>query len=133
MSTLPLQLSDASGVPYYRQIVDQVGELIRSGRLAPEAQLPSVRDLSAQLLVSLITTRRAYADLEAAGLIVRRQGTGTFVADEIEAASREQAMAETRTRLGDAVAAGRRLGLADDDLETLFNEVLREEGTSDGR
>jgi GntR family transcriptional regulator len=133
VSTLPLQLSDASGVPYYRQIVDQVGELIRSGRLAPAAQLPSVRDLSAQLLVSLITTRRAYADLEAAGLIVRRQGTGTFVADEIEAASREQAVAETRSRLSDAVAAGRRLGLTDDDLETLFTEVLGEEGESDGR
>jgi DNA-binding transcriptional regulator YhcF (GntR family) len=45
LDRLPLELSDASGVPFYRQIVDQLAELIRSGRLAPEARLPSVRDL----------------------------------------------------------------------------------------
>ena len=84
MSSLPIRLSQASGVPYYRQVVDQMSELIRSGQLLPGAQLPSVRELSRQLLVSLITVRRSYADLEAAGLIVRRQGQGTFVAADVE-------------------------------------------------
>ena len=69
-SRLLVELSDASGLPFYRQIVDQLAELIRSGRLSPGSRLPSVRDLAGQLMVSLITTRRAYADLEAAGLIV---------------------------------------------------------------
>ena len=124
MSRPPIQLSDASGVPYYRQVVDQLAQLIHAGRLEPGAQLPSVRELSAQLLVSLITTRRAYAELEHAGLIVRRQGSGTFVAEEIEPASRERALADTRERLAQAIGFGRRSGLGDDDLARLFDETL---------
>ena len=55
VSRLSLELSDASGIPFYRQIVDQLAELIRSGRLGPGTRLPSVRDLAAQTMVSLIT------------------------------------------------------------------------------
>ena len=69
---LPLTLSEASGVPFYRQIVDQLSDLIDSGTLSPDQPLPSIRLLARQLLVSVITVRRAYADLEAAGLIDRR-------------------------------------------------------------
>ncbi len=92
MKTLPMSLSEATGVPFYRQVVDQVAELIRSGQLTAGSRLPSVRDLSRELLVSLITVRRAYADLEAAGLILRRQGQGTFVCEDVEAASRRRAL-----------------------------------------
>ena len=109
----PLQLSAASGVPFYRQIVDQVSAQVRSGELPPGATLPSVRQLSTDLLVSLITVRRAYADLEAAGLIVRRQGQGTFVTDAVDAAAREAALAEARAGLTAAVHRARRLGLDD--------------------
>ena len=70
MPILDLQLSNASGVPFYRQIVDQMADMIRAGILEPGARLASVRELALQLQVSLITVRRAYADLEAAGLIV---------------------------------------------------------------
>ena len=119
-----LELSDASGVPFYRQIVDQLAELIRSGRLAPGARLPSVRDLAAQLMVSLITTRRSYADLEAAGLIVRRQGQGTFVAEEPEGASREQALVEGRQLLTDSIVRARRLGLSADDIRRFVDKAL---------
>ncbi len=133
MDQLPLRLSDASGVPYYRQIVDQVAELIRSGRLAPGIQLPSVRELAGQLLVSLITTRRAYADLEAAGLLVRRQGSGTFVAEEVEMATREQALAEARGGLEDAVDRARRLGVDDGAIRRLVDDALAQGRTDDGR
>jgi GntR family transcriptional regulator len=128
---LPLRLSDASGIPYYRQIVDQTAELIRSGRLAPGSQLPSVRELASQLLVSLITTRRAYADLEAAGLLVRRQGSGTFVAEEVGTATREQALSEAQQALGDAVARARRLGVEDVAIRRLVEEALTMERTRD--
>lgn len=121
---LLLQLSDASGIPFYRQIVDQLAELIRSRRLAPGSRLPSVRDLAGQLMVSLITTRRAYADLEAAGLIVRRQGQGTFVADQPAGASREKAMDEARTVLTEAITRARRLGLSADDIRALIDKAL---------
>jgi GntR family transcriptional regulator len=124
VTTLPLKLSDATGVPYYRQIVDQIGQLIRSGQLVSGTQLPSVRDLAAQLLVSLITSRRAYADLEAAGLIQRRQGYGTFVAEEITMASREQALTEAREHLSNAVGHAQRLGLDQSEVRSVFDEVL---------
>jgi len=111
MSKLPLQLSQASGVPFYRQIVDQMSELIRAGQILPDMRLPSFRELAPQLLVSLITVRRAYADLEAAGLIVRRQGEGTFVASDVQGASRRQALGEARAQLEAAVTRARQLGL----------------------
>ena len=123
-SVLSLDLSEASGIPYYRQIVDQVAEMIRSGRLGPGTRLPSVRDLASQTMVSLITIRRSYADLEAAGLIQRRQGQGTFVADEIARASREQALSEVRQVLTEAVTRAGRLGLSKDDIRSLMNKTL---------
>jgi GntR family transcriptional regulator len=134
MDRLPLQLSSASGVPFYRQIVDQVAELIRSGQLAPGTRLPSFRELAPQLLVSLITVRRAYADLEQAGLIVRRQGQGTFVADDVEAMSKRHARAQARAQLAAAVGRARHLGLRGDALRQSIERLLAEEpqGEPDG-
>ena len=131
METLQFQLSDASGVPYYRQIVDQMSQLIRSGQLAPGDQLPSVRELTGQLLVSLITTRRAYSDLEAAGLIKKRQGHGTFVAEEIEMASHDQALEMTRDQLEQIVGDARRMGLKDDEIQDLFAGLIHKGGRHD--
>lgn len=111
MTPLPLQLSEASGVPFYRQIEEQIAGLIRSGALRPDEMLPSVRELAAQLLVSLITVRRAYADLEAAGLVVLRQGQGTFVAQA--PATPVEALAAAREILAQAVTRARQLGLDD--------------------
>ena len=127
MNLLPIQLSQASGVPFYRQVVDQVAQLIRSGVLEPDRQLPSVRELAAQLLVSLITVRRAYSDLEAAGLIVSRQGQGTFVAGDVQAASREQAWEEARARLAEVVAHARRLGIPPGELLQLLAGLVQPE------
>lgn len=124
MTTLPIALSAASGVPFYRQVTDQVAALIRSGRLPPGTLLPSVRDLAAQLMVSLITARRAYADLEAAGLAVRRQGQGTYVADEVEEAAVQRSLAEARALLGDAVRRARQLGLDPEGVEAEVRRAL---------
>jgi GntR family transcriptional regulator len=122
---LPVTLGDATGVPYYRQITDQVADLICSGRLTPGAPLPSVRALAGQLLVSLITTRRAYADLEAAGLVTSRQGQGTFVADDVARISRRVARDRARAALAQAVARARALGLTSEEVlahvRTLFD------------
>jgi len=128
---LPIRLSQASGVPFYRQIVDQLAGLIHSGQLEPDARLPSFRDLAPQLLVSLITVRRAYADLEAAGLIVRRQGQGTFVASEVEAASRERAVAQARAQLEAAVSRARQLGLRGAALRSFVDGLLAAEERQD--
>ena len=124
MDQLPITLSQASGVPFYRQIVDQTADLIRSGQLEAGAQLPSVRELAAQLLVSLITVRRAYSDLENAGLIVLRQGYGTYVADDVVAASRGQALSDARAGLAAAVGRARRLGLDLEAIRATLDELL---------
>jgi len=124
MDGLPIQLSQASGVPFYRQIVDQLAGLIRSGQLPPNARLPSFRELAPRLLVSLITVRRAYADLEAAGLIVCRQGQGTFVAGEIETASRRHALAEARALVEGALVRARQLGLRGEMLRAHVERLI---------
>jgi GntR family transcriptional regulator len=133
MDKLPIRLSQASGVPFYRQIVDQLAGLIRSGQLPPHTRLPSYRELAPQLLVSLITVRRAYADLEAAGLIACRQGQGTFVAGEIETASRRQALAEARALVEDALARAGQLGLRGEALRALIERRLEREAEPRGR
>ncbi len=110
MPRLAISLSEASGVPFYRQIVDQLAGLVRSGQLTAGTQLPSFRDLARDLVVSLITVRRAYAELETAGLVVRKQGQGTFVAPTVRAASktdiRKRARAVVRTALDEALKLG---------------------------
>lgn len=120
---LPIQLSDASGVPYYRQVIDQLAAQIRSGSLAVGAPLPSVRRLAVELKVSVITTRRAYADLEAAGLVVRRQGRGTFVAQAETDGWSDARAAELMT---DAVRKARELGLDDEALRAAFTAALED-------
>ena len=130
---LPLELSAASGVPFYRQIVDQIAGLIRSSQLPPGAQLPSFRDLAPQVRVSLITVRRAYADLEQAGLIVKRQGQGSFVADGVGAAARKLALQEARGQLAAAVVRARHLGLRGEDLRAHVDRLLAEEETGESR
>ena len=126
MDKLPIRLSQASGLPYYRQIVDQLSGLIHSRQLAPDTRLPSFRELAPQLLVSLITVRRAYADLEAAGLIVRRQGQGTFVASEVEGAARKRALAQARAALEGAFTSAQQLGLRGPALRAFVEKLLVE-------
>ncbi len=123
MTKPQIVLSEASGVPFYRQIVDQVAQMIRSGLMPPGERLPSVRELAGTLLVSLITVRRAYADLEVAGLIIRRQGYGTFVAEKIERSSRKQALAEVRAAFLDAFSLAKRLGVDEEDLKKIMDEL----------
>lgn len=129
MPPLPLQLRQASGVPFYRQLVDGVSDLIRGGQLAPGARLPSVRELATQLEVSLITIRRAYADLESAGLIVRRQGQGTFVSEDVGEAARLRAHTDATEGLTEAVVRAQALGLTASEITEIVDQTLTTEAT----
>ena len=82
-------LSAAAGGPLYMQIVDSLKREISEGRLQVGSALPSFRQLAEDLLVSVITVKRAYEELERDGIIYRRQGLGTFVADAAADRSRE--------------------------------------------
>ena len=77
---IEFKLDLKSGVPFYRQIVDQIRYGIASKRLLPGEQLPTVRDLAVQLEINPNTVRKAYSELEILGILDTQQGTGTFVA-----------------------------------------------------
>ena len=75
------RLDAHSGVPVYRQLIDQVQAGIASGALSPGAQLPTVRQVAVDLAINPNTVSRAYREMEIRGLLDTQQGTGTFVAD----------------------------------------------------
>jgi GntR family transcriptional regulator len=75
-----LRLDPSSGVPFYRQIIDQVLLAVADGRLPVGAQLPTVRQLAVDLSVNLNTVAKAYREMEIRGIVETQQGTGTFVA-----------------------------------------------------
>ena len=75
------QLNDHSGVPVYRQLIDQVQAAIASGALTAGDQLPTVRQVAVDLAINPNTVLRAYREMEIRGLLDSQQGTGTFIAD----------------------------------------------------
>ena len=74
-------LDTMSGVPFYRQIIDQIRFNIAQGRLRSGDQLPTVRALSVELQINMNTVSKAYTELEIQGILVTQQGTGTFISD----------------------------------------------------
>ncbi len=119
-------LSAASPKPFYEQIVDGIRREVGAGRLGPNAPLPSYRELAEDLLVSLITVKRAYEELERAGIIYRKQGVGTFVAEQGAARSRENKTEHTEALLREALREGREAGLRDEQIIETLRRLLRE-------
>ena len=88
---IEFKLDIKSGVPFYRQIVDQIRYGIASGHLLPGEQLPTVRDLAVRLEINPNTIRKSYSELEILGILDTQQGTGTFIAHkEIEITDSER-------------------------------------------
>jgi GntR family transcriptional regulator len=111
-----------SGVPVYRQIIDQVRGGVASGSLAAGDQLPTVRQLAVDLEINPNTVMRAYRELELGGLIETHQGTGTFISDK----KVEKKSAERERQLGQMVGElAARAGAAGFTVEELI-ERLRE-------
>jgi GntR family transcriptional regulator len=76
---MDIKISVADDVPLYRQIVNQIRYLVASGLLEPDEELPPIRTLALALKVTPNTIVKAYGELEAAGIVVKRRGSGTFV------------------------------------------------------
>ena len=124
---IPLHLSLDDPEPMYRQIESQLRDFILGGQLEPGTRLPSMRALARDLSCSVITTRRAYEDLEGEGFIRTRQGMGTLVAEMPEekmAAHRREAVDGA---FREAVRAGRRAGLTHEELRGILEETLQRE------
>jgi GntR family transcriptional regulator len=121
-------ISAAAPGPLYQQIVDGLKREVSEGRLSPGTPLPSFRGLAEDLLVSVITVKRAYDELEREGIIYRRQGLGTFVAALADDRSREVKAARARELLQQAVREASEAGLTDRDIADLLTSVVRTKG-----
>lgn len=108
---MEIYISNSSPKPIYAQITDQIRAAIFDGRLKEGEALPSIRLLAKELRISVITTKRAYEDLEAAGFIVTMPGKGSFVAPQNPALHREESLKQVESHLQEAVDAARRGGI----------------------
>lgn len=119
-----LTISQADRRPMYLQIMEQIRHRVAVGDWAPGQEIPSIRALAIDLRVSVITVKRAYLELEHAGVIVTRQGKGSFVSEDADlgASLKEQELDEHLTA---AVEIARFLGLDSAALETRLRETQR--------
>jgi GntR family transcriptional regulator len=117
-----IELSLRDGVPIYRQIVNQVRYLIASGQLDVGAELPPIRSLAEQLQITPNTIVKAYDTLHAEGLLVKRQGTGTYVSD-LASPIRKSEQRRILTQRADALLAeARQLNFSYDDVLELLDK-----------
>ena len=117
---MELYISNSGQEPIYAQITRQIKQQILSGQLHEGDAMPSIRLLAKELRISVITTKRAYEDLEAAGFIVTQPGRGSFVAAQNPALVREEYLKKIEGCLQGAVDAARTGGIGYDEVsETL--------------
>jgi GntR family transcriptional regulator len=129
---LHFQINPHSGVPVYRQMVDQVKYYIASEALKPGDQLPSIRELAQKLAVNPTTVVRVYSDLEHEGVIEMRHGKGAFVAvssRRMSAAERERSLRELARHL--AVEAVQMGASASQVLNLVREELVELRGTEE--
>lgn len=117
-------ISPAAPGALYQQIVDGVRREVSEGRLEPGAPLPSVRRFAEDLLVSVITVKRAYEELEREGIIYRRQGLGTFVAEAATDRSRDAKIQHAEALLAEALREGLEAGLRPQDVVRRLRELI---------
>lgn len=125
-----LLLSPHSSVPMYAQIVEQIVAKVMSKAWKAGDPLPSIRELAASSQVSVITVKRAYLELEQAGVIVTRAGKGSFVADTLDA-TRSLAAGEFEAQLKGLLDAARTLGLGRQDIVARVEQALDASPTQD--
>ena len=114
-------LSNSSGKPIYEQITDQVKEQIMTGALSAGDALPSMRVLARELRISVITTKRAYEELERDGFLENVPGKGCFVAPQNRELLREAQLRRVEDILTQAVDEARKGGIPLEELQELLN------------
>jgi len=120
-------VQNTSGVPIYEQIKTQIKAAIFSDELKENDALPSIRQLAKDLRISVITTTRAYNDLEQEGFINSIQGKGCFVRKKDNKMIREQALREIESGLNTAVSAAKNAQIPKNDLYEVLSAVIKEE------
>ena len=120
-------ISNSSGQPIYEQICRQIKGAIATGKLSPGEPLPSSRSLARDLRISVITTKRAYEELERDGFIQTVAGKGSFVAQQDLELAKESNLREIEDHLSAALELGRQSGLTLEELHDILNVLSEEE------
>ncbi|WP_019537619.1 GntR family transcriptional regulator [Paenibacillus ginsengihumi] len=113
-------ISNSSKEPFYEQITNQIKASILAGELQEGTALPSIRQLAKDLHISVITTKRAYEELEKAGFIYSIVGKGSFVAEQNLEVMREKKLKAIEEQLNAVITNSREIGLSLDDLQHLM-------------
>jgi GntR family transcriptional regulator len=122
--TLEIIVSNSSASPIYEQIAQQIKNAILAGELAEGTLLPSIRALANDLRISVITTKRAYAELEEAGFVSTVQGKGTFVSGGNLELLREERLRQVERLLEQAVADAEAAGVTAPELHEMLDLLI---------
>ena len=120
-------ISNSSGQPIYEQICRQIKGAVASGKLKPGEPLPSIRNLARDLRISVITTKRAYEELERDGFICTVAGKGSFVAQQDVELARESSLREIDLHLQSALELSRQIELPINELQNILHVLSEEE------
>jgi len=117
-------ISNSSNDPIYLQIVNQIKAMIMSGELSPGEALPSMRNLAMQMRISLITTKRAYEELERDGFIETYTGKGSFVKAQNAEFLKEENLRQIETLLSEAVDKAKMNNITFDELSDIMKMLF---------
>ena len=120
-------ISNSSAKPIYEQIAEQIKKLVINGDIKEAEMLPSIRSLAKELQISVITTKRAYEELEREGYIVSVPGKGSFVSAQNKELLREARIRIVEEKLAAAVSAARTIDISLEELQKML-KILYEEG-----
>ncbi len=123
---MKLFISNTSDLPIYAQIKEQIKEAILSGDLPENTTLPSLRKLASGLRISVLTTSRAYRELEEEGFVTSVQGKGCYVMPRGSKLIREQLLREIERGFGIAIDAAEKAGVLDDELHDILTDMINE-------
>jgi GntR family transcriptional regulator len=123
---ITILISNSSEAPIYRQIEEQIQAAILSGSLRPGEELPSIRKLAHELMISVITTKRAYDELERGHFIETVPGKGSFVSAPNRELMRERRLKAAETGLVVAISEAEALGLSLEDVKEMLTTLWKE-------
>lgn len=120
-----LVISNNSNLPIYEQIKEQIKSQILKGELVEDEKLPSLRQLAKDLKISVLTTTRAYNELEEEGFITSQQGKGFFVMPRSSGLIHEQLVKKVENSLNDAIEGARQAEISDEELFEILRLLLK--------
>lgn len=128
---MQLHITPGDGAPIYRQIIDQVKNLVAAGRLKPGDEMPPIRSLAQQLIINPNTVARAYRELEAQGVLMSRQGSGTVVADGGSPLARGERLRLLTAQVDKLLTEARQLDFDIDTVMDLIEKRHKQRGRDD--